>query len=38
MGSGLYQIQKGEPNLIAYASKKLPEAAKIYSITEMEMF
>ena len=27
-GSVLYQIQKGKPKLIAYASKRLPEAAK----------
>ena len=27
MGSTLYQIQNGKPKLIAYASKKLPEAA-----------
>ena len=25
------------PNLIAYASKRLPEAAKNYSITELEL-
>ena len=31
MGSALYQIQNGKPKLIAYASKQLPEAAKIYS-------
>ena len=28
-GSVLYQIQNGKPKLIAYASKRLPEAAKI---------
>ena len=28
-GSTLYQIQGGKPKLIAYASKRLPEAAKI---------
>ena len=28
-GSALYQIQGGKPKLIAYASKRLPEAAKI---------
>ena len=28
-GSALYQIQNGKPRLIAYASKRLPEAAKI---------
>ena len=37
MGSTLYQIQNGKPKLIAYASKRLPEAAKNYSITELEM-
>ena len=36
-GSGLYQIQNGQPRLIAYASKRMPEAAKNYSITELEM-
>ena len=33
----LYQIQNGKPKLIAYASKRLPEVAKNYSITELEM-
>ena len=28
-GSALYQIQGGKPKLITYASKRLPEAAKI---------
>ena len=37
MGSALYQIQNGKPKLIAYASKRLPEAACNYSITELEM-
>ena len=36
-GSVLYQIQNGKPKLIAYASKRLPEAAKNYSITELEL-
>ena len=36
-GSALYQIQDGKPKLIAYASKRLPEAAKSYSITELEL-
>ena len=36
-GSALYQIQNGKPKLIAYASKRLPEAAKSYSITELEI-
>ena len=33
----LYQIQKRQPRLIACASKRMPEAAKNYSITELEM-
>ena len=33
-GSALYQIQNGKPKLIAYTSKRLPEAARNYSITE----
>ena len=36
-GSALYQIQNGQPRLITYASKRMPEAAKNYSITELEM-
>ena len=36
-GSALYEIQNGQPKLIAYASKRMPEAAKNYSITELEM-
>ena len=36
-GSTLYQIQNGKPKLIAYASKRLPEATKNYSITELEL-
>ena len=36
-GSALYQIQNGKPKLIAYVSKRLPEAAKSYSITELEL-
>ena len=36
-GSMLYQIQNGQPRLIAYASKRMPEAAKNYSIMELEM-
>ena len=36
-GSALYQIQNGKPKLIAYTSKRLPEAVKNYSITELEM-
>ena len=37
MGSTLYQIQNGKPKLITYASKRLPEAACNYSITELEI-
>ena len=37
MGSALYQIQNGKPKLIAYKSKRLPEAVCNYSITELEM-
>ena len=37
MGSALYQIQNGQPKLIAYMSKRITEAAKNYSITELEM-
>ena len=36
-GSALYQIQNGKLKLIAYASKRMLEAAKNYSITELEM-
>ena len=36
-GSVLYQIQNGQPRLIAYASKRMPEAAKNYSVAELEM-
>ena len=36
-GSVLYQFQDGKPRLIAYVSKIMPEAAKNYSITELEM-
>ena len=36
-GSALYQIQNGQPRPIAYASKRMQEAAKNYSITELEM-
>ena len=36
-GIALYQIQNGKPRLIAYASKRLPEAVRSYSITELEL-
>ena len=32
-----YQIQYGKPKLIAYVTKELPEAAKKYSTTELEL-
>ena len=32
-GSALYQVQNGQPKLIAYTSRTLPEAARNYSIT-----
>ena len=36
-GSALYQIQNGKPRLIAYASKRLPEAVRSYSITKLDL-
>ena len=36
-GSALYQIHNGKPKLITYAHKRLPEAARNYSITELEL-
>ena len=36
-GSALYQIQGSKPKLFAYASKRLPEAAKNDPITELEL-
>ena len=36
-GSALYQVQNGKPKLIAYASKRMPKAARNYSNTEIEM-
>ena len=36
-GSALYQIQNEKPKLIAYMSKRLPEAMRSYSITEHEL-
>ena len=36
-GSALYQIQNGKPILIAYASKRRPEAVITYSITGLEL-
>ena len=37
MGNALYQIENGKPKLIDYENKRLPEVAKTYSITEVEM-
>ena len=36
-GSALYQIQNSKPKLIAYVSKRLPETARNYSITELQL-
>ena len=36
-GNVLYQIQNGKLKLITYTSKRLPEAMRIYSITELEL-
>ena len=36
-GSALYQIQNGKPKVIMYASKRLLEAARNYSSTEIEL-
>ena len=36
-GSALYQVQGGKPKLIAYISKRMLEAGRNYSITELEM-
>ena len=36
-GSALWQSQDGKPRLLGYSSKKLPEACKNYSITELEL-
>ena len=33
--SALYQVQNSKPQLIAYMCKRLPEATKSYSITEL---
>ena len=36
-GSSLWQVQDGQPRLLGYASKSLPEACQNYSVTELEM-
>ena len=37
VGSALYQIQNGKLKLIAYTSKRMPKAARSYSIIELEL-
>ena len=37
MGSALYQMQNGKSKLIAYMSKRIPEEARNYSVTELEL-
>ena len=37
LGSASYQIQNWKPKLIASTSKRLPEAARNYSITLLEL-
>ena len=36
-GSALYQIKKWKAKINSYASKRLPEAVRSYSITELEL-
>ena len=36
-GSTHYQIQDGNPKLVVYMSKRLPEATRSYSITELDL-
>ena len=36
-GSALYQIQNSKPKLITYVSKRLTEAKRNYSITDLEL-
>ena len=36
-GSALYQIHNSKPKLIAYTSKRLPEAERNYYISELEL-
>ena len=38
VGSVLYQIQEGKPKFNAYASKRLPESVRSYSMTELELY
>ena len=37
-GAALYQFQDNNYYIVGYNSKKLPEAAKNYSVTELELF
>ena len=37
-GAALYQCQKGQWRLVGYNSKRLPGAARNYSISELELF
>ena len=36
-GSALHEVQNGKPKPIAYASKRLPEGARNYSTTELQL-
>ena len=36
-GSALYKTQNAKQKLVSYASKRMPETAKIYSITELDL-
>ena len=36
-GAALYQVQNGEDRIVAYHSKKLPDAVARYSISELEL-
>ena len=36
-GAALYQFQKGQYRLVGYCSKKLPDSAQRYSISELEL-
>jgi hypothetical protein len=38
VGSALWQVQEGKPQIIGYASKTLQEACLNYSVTELEMY
>ena len=37
VGSALYQIQDGKPKLNVYASKRIPEAVRSYSKTDLDL-